>query len=67
MREDLRHGAGRHPGPFAIGPAGQDDGYARTEDQAGGLGAGEVHQLLREHVPRHEVRDDQHVGVARDR
>ena len=33
---------------------------------AGSLGAGEVHQLLGQHVPGHEFRHDEHVGIARD-
>ncbi len=67
MRDQLGHRRGADAHTYAVGAAGQDHRHARAEHDAGDVGAGEVHQLLGEHVAGLDVRHDQDVGAARDR
>ncbi len=49
-----------------VGAAGEDDGNARSEDDAGKLSAAEVFELLGEHVAALEIGNDEDVGLAGD-
>ena len=49
-----------------VGTAGEDDGNARAEDDAGKLRSAEVFELLGEHVAALEVGDDENVGLTGD-
>ena len=61
------HGATGEPGLRRIGPAGQDGGHARAEDDAGQLRAAEIFKLLGQHVAALQIGHHQDVGLAGDR
>ncbi len=67
MHEELSEGAGGCADLGTVGPARQDDRDARPEDEPGGFRAGEMDQLLGQHVAGDEVRCNQNVGVPRHR
>lgn len=65
-------GASRSPPPpprpgasAAVRAAGQDDGHARAQHDAGGLGIGQEGEVLGQHVAGLQVRHHQHLGHAR--
>jgi hypothetical protein len=61
------HRDGGETGAHAVGAAGQHDGHPRAEHDAGGVGVGEVLELLGHHVAGLQVRQQQDVSPARHR
>ena len=56
--------AARDLRPHGVGAAGQDDGHAGAEHEAGAVGVGEEAELLGQHVAGLEVRREQDVRIA---
>ena len=50
-----------------IGAAGEDDGNARAEHDAGKLRAAQIFKLLGQHVAAFEIGNNQDVGLAGNR
>ena len=61
------NGAGRKARKLPFGAAGQDNRNARAENNAGGDRAGQVIELLGDHVSRFERRRDKNIGMPGDR
>ncbi|CPM93354.1 Uncharacterised protein [Bordetella pertussis] len=58
------HRARGQAGLGAVGAAGQDDGHARAEHDAGGLGVGQEAEVLGQHVAGFQVRHHQDLRAA---
>ena len=67
VRHQLRDRGGADAHAHVVGAAGEHDRHPRAEHDARAVGAGEVLQLLGEHVAGLDVRHHQDVGPARHR
>ena len=64
-RDQHSYRAGGHPSAFGVGATCMDDRHARAEHDAGGIGASQEDELLRQDISGFQVRHHQDVSPAR--